>query len=144
MAEQWDATKMHKLGSRHAQLEADGDLDGVMATLVDNPVYEFWPIGLRATGRDSIRRYYEHLLGVFIPTQHGYRLVEEWLSDHSLIQEYEIEIEGPNGRGTHQVIGILWADGELMGGERVWASETCLRAMLGPFFDELEPIRNHS
>jgi hypothetical protein len=78
MAEQWGASRMHKLGSRHAQLEAEGDL------------------------------------------------------------------EGPNGPQTHQVIGILWADGELMGGERIWASETCLRAMLGPLFDELEPIRKES
>jgi len=42
----------------------------------------------------------------------------------------------------HRVIGILWADGELMGGERVWGSEVCLRAMIGPLFDELEKIEN--
>jgi hypothetical protein len=140
MAGQWSAENMRALGSRHAQLEAERDLDGVMATLVADPVYEFWPIGLRARGQDSIRRYYEHLLEVFIPTQRGYRLVEEWLSERSLAQEYAIEINGPDGPETHQVIGILWAEGELMGGERVWGSEACLRAMIGPLFDELEPI----
>jgi len=141
MANQWSAEKMRALGSRHAQLEAECDLDGVMATLVADPVYEFWPIGLRARGQDAVRRYYEHLLEVFIPTQRSYRLVEEWLSERSLAQEYEIEINGPDGPVTHQVIGILWAEGELMGGERVWGSESCLRAMIGPLFDELEPIR---
>jgi hypothetical protein len=141
MANQWSAEKMLALGSRHAQLEAECDLDGVMATLVADPVYEIWPIGLRARGQDAVRRYYEHLLEVFIPTQRSYRLVEEWLSERSLAQEYEIEINGPDGPVTHQVIGILWAEGELMGGERVWGSESCLRAMVGPLFDELEPIR---
>ena len=141
MAGQWSAEKMRALGSRHAQLEAECDLDGVMATLVADPIYEFWPIGLRARGQDAIRRYYEHLLNVFIPTQRSYRLVEEWLSERSLAQEYRIEINGPEGPLTHQVIGILWADGELMGGERVWGSEACLRAMIGPLFDELEQIR---
>jgi hypothetical protein len=137
----WNAEKMRELGARHAQLEAEGDLDGVMATLVDDPVYDFWPIGLRARGRDSIRRYYEHLIHVFIPTQHGYRLVDEWLSERSLCQEYEIEVDAATGPVTYQVMGILWAKGELMGGERVWGSEECLRAMLGPLFDELKSIQ---
>lgn len=137
----WTAEKMRTLGARHAQLEAEGDLDGVMATLVDDPIYDFWPIGRRARGRGAVRRYYEHLIDVFIPTQRGYRLVEEWWTDRSLCQEYEIEVNAPQGARTYQVIGILWAEGELMGGERVWANEECLRAMVGPLFDELEPIR---
>lgn len=144
MAKMWTAEQMHELGTRHAQLEADGDLDGVMATLVEDPVYEFWPIGLRARGREAVRRYYEHLIEVFIPTQRGYRLVDEWLSERSLIQEYDIETEGPGGPIRDRVIGVLWADGELMGGERVWGSEECLRRMVGPLFDELEPIHSRT
>ena len=49
-------------------------------------------------------------------------------------------VPGPDGPETHHVIGILWAEGELMGGERIWGSEACLRAMVGPLFDELERI----
>jgi hypothetical protein len=141
MAGEWSADRMRELGERHAQLEAEGDLEGTMATLVDDPVYEFWPIGRRARGREAISRYYQHLFDVFIPKQRGYRLVDEWLSEGSLAQEYAIEINGEHGPVTHQVIGILWAEGALMGGERIWASEECLREMVGPLFEELEPIR---
>ena len=62
MAGQWSAEKMRALGSRHAQLEAECDLDGVMATLVADPIYEFWPIGLRARGQDAIRPFIRPLI----------------------------------------------------------------------------------
>ena len=32
------------------------DLEGTLATLVENPSYEFWPAGLRMTGREPVRR----------------------------------------------------------------------------------------
>ena len=140
MAAKWTAEKMRELGTLHARLETEGDLEGTMKTLVADPVYEFWPIGLRARGGDNIRRYYKHLMQVFMPSLLGTALLEEWLTEKSLAQEYSIELNGPDGPETHHVIGILWAEGELMGGERIWGSETCLRAMVGPLFDELERI----
>lgn len=140
MANGWNSERMRELGTRHAQLEAEMNLEGVMATLVEDPVYEFWPIGRRVRGREAVRRYYEHLIDVFIPSQIGYRLVDEWLNERSLTQEYTIELRGPDGPVTHRVIGILCAEGELIGGERLWGSEECLRAMAGPVFDELEAI----
>jgi hypothetical protein len=113
-----------------------------MATLVADPVYEFWPIGRRARGGDLIRRYYAHLMQDFMPRLRGHTLIEEWVSARSLAQEYVVELDGPEGPERHHVIGVLWVAGEgpLMGGERVWGSERCLRAMLGPVWDELEPI----
>ena len=140
MVTEWTAEKMHELGTLHARLETEGDLEGTMKTLVADPVYEFWPIGLRARGSNIIRRYYEHLMQVFMPSLLGSALLEEWLTEKSLAQEYSIELNGPDGPETHHVIGILWAEGELMGGERIWGSEACLRAMVGPLFDELERI----
>ena len=58
---------MLELGTRHAALEARCDLEGTMATLVDDPVYGFFPIGLGMRGRDQVRRYYEHLFRSFVP-----------------------------------------------------------------------------
>ena len=57
---------MLALGTQHAQLEAERDIQGVMATLVENSVYEFWPIGMRVQARIAVRRNYEHLIEVFI------------------------------------------------------------------------------
>jgi hypothetical protein len=41
---------------------------------------------------------------------------------------------------THRVLGILYAEGALLGGERVYASDRCIRLMTGALYDELEPI----
>lgn len=134
---------MYALGMKHATLEADGDLDGTMATLIDVPVYEFWPMGKRMTGRDQVMRYYEHLVGDFMPRQIGYEMVSETLSSEALSQEYMIEIHGDNGPEKHRVLGILVAasDGSgLMSGERIWGSDAFLRQMIGPVWDDLENI----
>ena len=94
MSEEWTVERMQALGTKHAQLETEGDLDGTMATLVDEPVYEFWPAGRRLTGRDAVRRYYAHLIDDFMPRQIGYRMIAETVSEDALSQEYAIELEG--------------------------------------------------
>ena len=99
------ADEMRALGMKHAQLEADGDLDGTMATLVDDPVYEFWPSGRRMTGTDQVRRYYEHLVSDFMPSQIGYAMVAETVSPEALSQEYMIELRGESGPERHRVLG---------------------------------------
>ena len=136
----WTTQSMLELGTLHAKLEAEGKLDLVMDTLVEDPIYEFWPIGLRMRGRDQVRRYYEHLIGSFYGEQKSYRLIEEWLSERSLTQEYEMVVKFDTGIETHRVIGILFAKDGLLGGERVWGSKAVLKKMIGPVWDELESI----
>ncbi len=127
----WSVERMHELGTKHAKLEADCDLDGTMATVVENPVYEFHPAGVRLEGREQVRRYYEHLLTHFVPSTRGVTLIEEWVSASSIAQEYEITVEVEGALEAHRVIGILFAEGELLGGERIYSSERCARLMLG-------------
>jgi len=141
-ASKWDAKAMLELGTLHARLEAEGKLDLVMDTLVEDPIYDFWPVGLRMRGREKVRRYYEHLIGPFYAAQKSYRLIEEWLSERSLAQEYEMVVELDHGVEAHHVIGILFAKDGLLGGERIWGSEAILRKMVGPVWDELEPIED--
>ena len=127
----WSVERMHALGPKPAKLEADCDLDGTMATVVENHVYEFHPAGVRLEGREQVRRYYEHLLTHFVPSTRGVTLIEEWVSASSIAQEYEITVEVEGALEAHRVIGILFAEGELLGGERIYSSERCARLMLG-------------
>ncbi len=133
--------KMAALGHRHADLEAKRDLEGVMETLVPHPSYEFYPAGLRMEGVEAVRHYYLHLFDEFIPKTRSYRLLEEWVSETSVAQEYEIQLDVDGALETHRVIGILFAEGKLLGGERVYAGEHTIRRMVGPLFDELQRIR---
>jgi hypothetical protein len=139
MAELFTTAQMYELGTRHASLEARGDIDGTMATLVEDPVYELLPMGLAMRGREQVLRYYENLIGKFIPMTVGYELLEEWVNETSVCQEYRIEVKVNDVRETHRVVGVLYREGSLLGGERVYASERCLRLMAGDdLIDELE------
>ncbi len=141
MAESFTAAQMYELGTRHASLEARADIDGTMATSVKDPVYELLPMGLAMRGREQVLRYYEILIGKFIPMTVGYELLEEWVNETSVCQEYRIEVEVNGVREAHRVVGILFREGSLLGGERVYASERCLRLMAGDdLIDELEPL----
>ena len=138
----WNAQKMYELGTRHAELEARGKLDELMATLVTDPVYEFHPSGLKMRGGDLVQRYYAQFIENFIPMTAGYTLVEEWVNESSVSQEYEIVLRVDGALEKHRVIGVLYAEGEQLGGERIYSSELFVRRMAGEIFDELEPIES--
>jgi hypothetical protein len=134
----WTVEDMYELGTRHANLEAKLDLEATLATLVESPVYEFHPLRRRMLGMQQVRRYYEHLFGSFIPRTRSYQLVQEWVNTGSVAQEYDIDVEVDGVVERHRVLGVLVAEGRLLGGERVYASERCARLMVGDLLDELE------
>lgn len=136
----WTADDMLALGRKHALLETRCDLEGTMSTLVPEPVYEFHPLGLRMAGDAMVRRYYTQLFEHFIPSTRDFELIEEWVSETSVAQEYRVELEIDGAREQHHLLGILYAEGELLGGERVFAGERVVRLMVGDLFDELTPL----
>ena len=131
---------MLALGTRHVVAESTGDLEGLMATLVAEPVYEFHPVGLRMRGGARVRRFYTQFFSHFVPMRHDYALLGEWVSETSVAQEYEIALKVSGKVETHRVLGILYASGNLLGGERVYASERFVELMTGELFRELEPL----
>ncbi len=145
MGSGWDSNAMLELGRRHAELEARRALDPLMATMVENPSYEFHPMGLGMSGGDQVRRYYRQFMDDYMERIVEYKLLEEWVNESAVVQEYDIKVEVDGAQETHRVVGILFAeetpDGRmLLGGERVYASERCIRMMAGMIFDEFEPL----
>ena len=140
MDESWDADRMLELGRRHASLEARRELDALMETLVADPVYEFHPLGLRLSGGARVRRYYRQFFENFMESIVDYKLIEEWVNETSVTQEYDIAVEVEGVRETHRVLGILCTDGSLLAGERIYGSERVIRLMAGKMFTELEPL----
>jgi hypothetical protein len=126
----------------HAAAEAVGDLDTVYATLEDDPVYEFQPVGLGFRGMDATRRYYEHFFSSFGACVAGSALRTGAVAPDGVVQEYTIWTNtGADGAlERHEVVGILTFGAERLSGERVYASERLLRLMLGPVYDECTPI----
>jgi len=137
----WTAQQMAELGARHALLEGQGDLEGVLATLVDDPVYEFHPLGRRMAGGELVRQFYTQFVERFLPLRHSYTLLGEWVNETSVAQEYDVSLDVEGIVETHRVLGILqYGERGLLGGERVYASERFIRLMTGPVFASLTPL----
>ena len=144
MATDWTTLDMLKLGQLHAELEARRDLEPLLDTLVSEPRYEFHPLGLGMRGGERVRRYYTQFFAGFMQTIVDSVLIDEWANERAVVQEYDIRVEVDGGQETHRVVGVLFAEdspeGTRLGGERVYASERCVRQMAGALFDELEPL----
>lgn len=133
-----EACAIEAVGRRHAELEAAGDLDGIMATLVPEPVYLFPTVRGRLEGRDNIYRYYRHFVDDFQPRIADYRLLDEWLGEHTLAQEYALHLRDEPGERI--MVGILYGEGPLLTGERIYGDRELMQALLGPVFDKLQPL----
>ena len=137
-----DRDRLESLAWAHAAAEADADMDATLATLVDDPVYEFQPTGLVLSGMDRIRRYYEHFFGEFQTVADGAELRGRWASDDGLGLEYTVWTRDPatGQRERHDVLGILLYGPDRLTGERVYASDRLLGLMVGPVLEEARPL----
>ena len=126
---------------RHSQAEGSNDMAGTMATLEDNPVYDLFPVGLRLSGMDGARRYYEHFFAEVSPRIAHYKMVSEWIGKDGVNQEYDVTYRFDDGRlKVFRILGILTFGKTLMSGERLYADEELLRIMFAPVWDQLTPI----
>ena len=58
----------------HAAAEAVDDIDTVMDTLDDDPLYELQPVGLGFRGREAAKFYYDYFFGTVKDLISGYDL----------------------------------------------------------------------
>ena len=139
------ASRMIALGERHARLESRRELDGLIDTLVAEPVYEFHTIGRRLVGGARVRRYYMQFFDGYMSRIVGGRRIGRWASEGAFVLENSIEVRGEHGAEEHRVISVLFAADAAapdprLGGERIYASEHVIRMMAGELFEALEPI----
>ena len=130
--------QMLELARLHAKLEAQQKIDPLMETMIGEPAYEFYPARLGMRRGDLCRRYYEQFFTDFMSKVEDHRLLSEWVSAESVAQEYDITLRVDGKLETHRVLGILFAEGDRLGGERIYASETAIRRMAGCVFDEFQ------
>lgn len=136
----WTVKKMYELGTLHARLEGEKKLDELMATMIAEPVYEFYPLGKTLRGGEKVRRYYRQFMDEFMSTIVDYQLIEEWVNTTSVIQEYDITVSADGRQETHRTVGVLFVDNGLLGGERIYGSERMVRQFAGAMYDELEDM----
>jgi hypothetical protein len=134
-----DREALIAVAKRHALAEAEGDLATTLATLEDAPVYELATVGISFRGKDAARTYYEHFFGTFQPWIAGFELVNQWVTDEGVGEEYWLDVASPGAaRERHRIVGILVFGETRLAGERLYASEKLLRIMLGPAYEIAE------
>ena len=127
-------TEMIEFNAAHALRFFAGDFDGIMnESLIDEPVYEFFPSRIRVTGKEAVHRYHELNYGIVIAQVDPKRRItpaEESATYTRTFGDntYGTEIsgmfklgDGPAQRCYFNAV-IPFQDGKMVG-ERVWMDE---------------------
>ena len=127
----------------HCEAEAAFDVDRVLATLVPEPAYAFFPQAQGMSGRPLVERFYREQYPRFAAQVSDYTLLGEWCNHDSALQEYRIGIRGRTGPpSSYRVMSVMPVDEDsgLIQGERLYADEAFVQALLGPLAAHLVPL----
>ena len=112
----------------HSRRFMEGEIDEIMNhSLIEHPVYEFYPSRIRVSGREAVRRYHEieHKRTIAqIDSRNGGDTREFYavaFGENTFIAEFSSMMNLPDGRYKRCYINAVvpFADGK-MTGERVW------------------------
>lgn len=135
-------TQLVAVAADHARLEATQDLEGLMATMEGEPVYEFHPLGKKFTGMAETRRYYEHFMANVQPRLRGAEMVSEAIGEAGVVQEFNVTVQhdGDAAPTVHRIMAILTFGDNALSGERMYSDDRFFEFLIGPLWNELEPI----
>ena len=111
----------------HGRKFMEGDIDGIMReSLVDDPVWEFYPNRIRISGKEAVRRYHEINLKAVIaqvdPRNGGdtREFYSETAGENVITHEFSnmMNLNGIVKRGYFLAV-IPYQDGRMVG-ERIW------------------------
>jgi ketosteroid isomerase-like protein len=128
---------MRNLVKKHADLEAKLDLEGVLSTLVDSPIYEFHPDRLRLEGKENIRQFYQDHFDCFFPLIKSNVLINESWDAHSACLEYDLYLKAPHDPDrAYRISVVLTEENSLLIGERFYVENELARLMAGASFNK--------
>ena len=114
-----------------------GDIEAVMAALVDEPVFDLLPMGLRLAGSELIRRYYRRFLGEVMPRTSGTH-VGTYVGAAEVAFEFVTSYTDDSGAvETFRILAVQPVVGDRVAGERLYCSEGYARLIVG---EELWPL----
>ena len=132
--------EVEELARTHAEYEDGGDIDALMGTLVEDPVYEYHPLRVQLRGVSAVRRYYERVRREYAPLVKDATLVELIAGPSAAVIEYAIRLDLDGERVHDRMVTIMPVQGHRFGGERIYSSPRVLRLLLGEMLGEASPI----
>ncbi|MBJ18018.1 MAG: hypothetical protein GY910_28685 [bacterium] len=136
----FSAQEVDALARAHADCEERGEFSDLMATLVEDPLYEFHPLGVQIKGAEAILRYYERVRRDYNPQVVSSALVDLIAGNSAAVLEYAIRLRIDQEIVDERLIAIMPVVGNLFGGERIYSSDRVLRRLLGEMLEEVKPI----
>lgn len=128
---------MRKLVQKHSDLETNLDLEGVLKTLVENPIYEFHPARLRLEGKENIRQFYRDHFDSFFPLIKSHVMINECWDTHSACMEYDLYLKEPHDPGrAYRIMVVLSEENSLLKGERFYVENELAQLMAGSSFNK--------
>lgn len=129
---------MRALVQKHIEMETNVDVEGTLETLVDHPIYEFYPLRLKLTGKENIRQFYREHFDTFFPKIQSNEQINAWWGPHTACLEYDLYFKPPlNPNRAYRIMIVLTEKEGLLLGERFFAEEELIRLMTGKLFNRL-------
>jgi hypothetical protein len=126
---------MRLLVQKHIEMETMMDLEGVLATLVDHPVYEFHPARLRLEGKENVRVFYREHFDSFFPLIQSSAQIHACWDTHSACLEFDLYLKPPHDRDRpYRIMVSLKEQDSLLTGERFYVENELARLMAGASF----------
>lgn len=126
---------MKELVKNHGDFEERLDIDGVLATLVEDPVYEIYPARLKLQGKKDVKIFYREHFDTFFPLIESSKLINEWWGPESAAFEYDLFLKAPYTGDPYRVLVVLTAKNNLLLGERFYISDELAQIFSGSAFD---------
>ncbi len=130
--------EMKELVKKHADLEDKHDLEGTLATLVEDPVYEIYPARLKLQGKENVRAFYREHFDSFFPLIASFQLINEWWTPETACMEYDLFLKAPYSEKPYRILVIISAKNNLLLGERFYINEELAQLMSGAAFSRWE------
>lgn len=135
------ASKIHynkRLWQKHVLAENRRDIPGLLATLIDDPLYEIMATGLQYPGKEGVTRFYSGLFES-IPDA-NFNLVTVTIDDAMVVEEsvfsgthtgHLFEIPPTGQFVTFPLIIMFPVVGDKFGGERMYFDMNTLLRQMG-------------
>jgi len=122
------ATQMIEINKAYAQCFMDGDFDGMLNHLVDEPVFEIFPPAVRITGREAVRERSKRLYPMASQndtrTAQSHRITASTAGEDVLIHEFSNLYTLPDGSVRRcYTVAVVPFEGDKMVGERVYSDQ---------------------
>lgn len=133
--------ELRALAARRFAAVGSGDIEATMALLVDEPVFDLHPVGLRLEGQSAVRLYYARFFAVCHGTLSAEPLAT-YFADDAIVCELALTHQPPSGpREPYQLLAIMETEAGRFKGERLYGDERLFRIMFGdPIWPLLTPI----